>query len=263
MPEGHTIHRIARDHTKHFVGQGLDIASPQGRFRDEAATLSGKRLQSVEAKGKHLLYNFGRTGTVHVHLGLYGKFRLHRTPLPEPRGAVRLRMIGEERGFDLNGPNCCELINSKQRRELLERLGHDPLRDDANVEDLRRRIQRSRSAVGSLLLNQAVISGVGNIYRAEALFELGISPWRPGCQLSDEDFVELWSLLQHWMRIGVKYNRIITLPRSASATGLGRLGREERLQIYKKQTCTRCDSPVENAELAARKIYFCPTCQAE
>ena len=100
MPEGHTIHRLARDHQKFFSGQKLIITSPQGRFESEAKKLSGKRLQSVEAHGKHLFYNFaGRSKSsptrVHVHLGLYGKFRLHKNPAPEPRGAVRVRMIGE------------------------------------------------------------------------------------------------------------------------------------------------------------------------
>ena len=134
MPEGHTIHRVARDHQRLFAGNKLVVASPQGRFEDEAGLLNGKKLSNVSAHGKHLFYHFGRSLIIHVHLGLYGKFRVHKNPPPEPRGAVRLRMIGPQKSFDLNGPNCCELMNNRQHESVLARLGEDPLRDDASTE---------------------------------------------------------------------------------------------------------------------------------
>ena len=109
MPEGHTLHRIARDHSKWFGGQKLIVFSPQGRFEEEAEQLSGRTLSKAEAFGKHLIYRFGKK-IMHVHLGLYGKFRLHKNPAPDPRGAVRVRMVGDSRSFDLNGPNSCQLF---------------------------------------------------------------------------------------------------------------------------------------------------------
>ena len=91
MPEGHTIHRLARDHRRDFVGQKLRVSSPQGRFTAEAKKLNGSVLNGVEAFGKHLFYEWGRK-VMHIHLGLYGKFRRHKLPVPEPRGAVRVRL---------------------------------------------------------------------------------------------------------------------------------------------------------------------------
>ena len=88
MPEGHTIHRIARDHTKWFAGQKLIVTSPQGRFEDEARKVSGKQLRTVSAHGKHLLYHWNRNLIGHIHLGLNGNFRLHNNPPPKPRGVV-------------------------------------------------------------------------------------------------------------------------------------------------------------------------------
>ena len=172
MPEGHTIHRIARDHNTWFAGQKLIVASPQGRFKDEAKKVSGKKLREVTAHGKHLFYHWNRNLIGHIHLGLYGKFRVHKNPPPEPRGAVRVRMIGEQQSFDLNGPNCCELITKKKHDELRRRLGEDPLRGDASVERVWQKVRKSRSAIGSLLLNQSVIAGIGNVYRAEILLSL-------------------------------------------------------------------------------------------
>ena len=89
MPEGHTIHRIARDHHKWFAGQKLIATSPQGRFEDEAKRINGKTLRAVTAHGKHLFYHWNRNLIGHIHLGLYGKFRVHQNPAPEPRGAVQ------------------------------------------------------------------------------------------------------------------------------------------------------------------------------
>jgi endonuclease-8 len=135
VPEGHTIHRVAADHNRHFAGQRLEARSPQGRFAAGARTLNGRVLKTVEAYGKHLLYRW-EGKTLHIHLGLYGKFRLHKCPVPEPRGEVRLRVVGDARGFDLNGPTACELYSRQDETRLLERLGADPLRPDADCERL-------------------------------------------------------------------------------------------------------------------------------
>ncbi len=96
MPEGHTIHRLARDHDRDFASQKLQVSSPQGRFADGAKLLAGKKLKFVSAYGKHLCYEFTAGRLLHIHLGLYGKFRPHRVPPPEPRGAVRLRVVVRE-----------------------------------------------------------------------------------------------------------------------------------------------------------------------
>ena len=111
MPEGPTLHRLARDHTAWLGGQKLTITSPQGRFADAAETISGKKLIKAEAWGKHLFYDFAGGRVLHVHLGLYGKFRVYehgpKAGPPEPRGAVRVRMSGKRITLDLNGPNQC------------------------------------------------------------------------------------------------------------------------------------------------------------
>ena len=94
MPEGHTIHRLARDHRTWWQGEPLALTSPQGRFADGARMLDQCVLEGVDAVGKHLLYRFGDT-TLHVHLGLFGRFRSYRVP-PRPGGSVRLRMAGAD-----------------------------------------------------------------------------------------------------------------------------------------------------------------------
>ena len=261
MPEGHTIHRLARDHQRDFAGQRLRVSSPQGRFEAEAADLDRCKLIRVDAYGKHLFYHWSQNRIVHIHLGLYGKFRRYRNPPPPPRGAVRLRVSGRDKAFDLNGPNCCERISEAEFQQIVDRLGPDPLRPDADQDQALQRIGRSRSAIGTLLLNQAVISGVGNVYRAEALFKLGIHPDRPGNGLASEELDSLWQLLVADLAIGVKYNRIITANPRDVGKPYSRMTRHERLLVYKKVDCSRCGDRVSFWTLGGRKIYACETCQ--
>ena len=261
MPEGHTIHRIARDQRGWFTGQRMGLLSPQGRFEKEAKKLDGSILKDVTAIGKHLFYHWSPRKIVHVHLGLYGKFRVHKNPAPEPRGAVRVRMIGSERSFDLNGPTCCELIGTKKFKEIQNRLGQDPLDKNACPETVWKRVSRSRSAIGTLLLNQSVIAGIGNVYRAEILFLLGIHPEMPANKLSREQFDELWQLTVDLLKTGVKYNRIITVDRDLFDKPLSRLNSSERLHVYKRPKCRRCGNKIQTWQLGSRKMYACKKCQ--
>ncbi len=262
MPEGHTIHRIGRDHGREFVGQKLRITSPQGRFIDGAGLISGKQLKSVTAHGKHLCYRFAGEKLLHIHLGLYGKFRQHQVPPPEPRGAVRLRAVGERRAFDLNGPTRCELITKTEWAQLQNRLGPDPLRQDADPDRVWERMKNSRQAIGKLLMDQSVIAGVGNVYRSEVLFLLRIHPERAGNQLDREEFDALWDTLVELLHIGVRYNRIIVADPEDIGKTRGKMTRDERLLIYKRDTCIRCDGTVRWWELGSRTAYACERCQA-
>ena len=259
MPEGHTIHRLAKDHTKWFVGQSLIVLSPQGRFADEAKLLSGKKLNSIEAFGKHLFYHWSKGLTLHIHLGLYGKYRIHKNPAPEPRGAVRIRAIGKQKTFDLNGPNQCELVDEKQKLKILSRIGEDPLRSDADPEKVWNRIRKSRSTIGQLMMNQAVFAGIGNIYRTEILFLLGIHPERLGKEISANEFELIWSKCVTLMKLGMKHNRIITVEDAEKVAS--RLTKPERLNIYKKPECPCCGADIYYWELAARTVYACEKCQ--
>ena len=262
MPEGHIIHRIARDHRKWLCGDAVDCESPQGRFHAGASRLQGQVLQRVEAHGKHLFYHFDSSDVLHIHLGLYGRFRTHCLPLPTPQGAVRLRLSGQVHGFDLNGPNTCEILDNGHLDVVRNRLGEDPLRRDAAPDLAWQRISRSRAPIGRLLLDQSVIAGVGNIFRAEVLYASCVHPDRQGRHLDRTEFDEIWQRLSSWMSIGVKYNRIITADPQRAGKTIGRLQREERLRIYKKPNCPKCGSAVHQWELANRKMYACVNCQS-
>ena len=257
MPEGHTIHRAARDHRKVLAVDVLDVSSPQGRFAEGAKRIDGHRCTNVEAYGKHLIYRFEYGLALHIHLGLFGKLRKRKLPLAEPRGAVRVRLVSSTHGVDINGPNTCEVLNEPELLALIGRIGPDVLRADADPGQAFLRISKSRAPIGRLIMNQAVMAGIGNIYRTEILWRQSIHPLTPGRALSRADFDRLWGDAAELLAIGVKRNAIITT--DDAPVGRGRL--KERVNIFGKTVCPKCQGDVERLELENRKAYVCAACQ--
>lgn len=255
VPEGHTIHRLASDLARDLGGQRLGVSSPQGRFGD-AESLSGAQLVRTEAVGKHLFLHF-EAAVVHIHLGLFGRFRRFTLPPPEPRGALRLRLVGSTHAWDLRGPTCCEIIDVDARMTLLARLGADPLSSDADPKPAWKKISKSSRALGAVLLDQSIFSGLGNVYRAELLFMLGLHPEMPARLLTRREFNKLWKLARELLARGVRERRIVTKPKVAGR----RLRRDEALHVYARRECEVCKSPVRRWPLGARTVYACETCQ--
>lgn len=363
MPEGHTVHRLARTLSTLFGGQALTVSSPQGRFSDGAALLSGRVLVASEAWGKQLFLGFGGheddVAWLRTHLGLYGAWTFsgdgsapvayaigaprrrigeRETVLPDdgrvtpgapgisaslasrgvaeweppaPRGAVRVRLLGEHAVADLTGPAACEVISEAERAAVEARLGPDPIRADPGLAGERQgglddglprgsrrtdaggshddaarfaaAIGRSRVTIGQLLMDQAVVAGVGNIYRAEALYRAGVDPLRPGRDVPAVVVRALWDDLVVLMADGARTGAIVTTrPEHRDAAPLGGpAGRVpgrtrqntdgepgsvpagEAFYVYHRDglPCRVCGSPVLVKELAGRNLFWCGTCQ--
>lgn len=262
MPEGHTLHRLARLHQRRFAGQRVRVSSPQGRFAD-AAMVDGRVLRRASAWGKHLFHHYESGPIVHVHLGLYGTFTEKRTPMPEPRGQVRMRIVGPEYGTDLRGPTACAVVDEAQVSAILDRLGPDPLRDDADPSAAWARISKSRRAIGALLMDQSVLAGVGNVYRSELLFRHGIDPYRPGRDVDAAEFDAAWTDLVDLMKVGVRRGRIIVV-RPEHDHGAPAYGpRRPRTYVYRRagEPCRLCGTAVRTAEMEGRNLFWCPGCQ--
>jgi endonuclease-8 len=267
MPEGHTLHRLAADLSQAFGGEVVRVSSPQGRFAESAARVDGEVLERAEAWGKHLFLAFPAERFVHVHLGLYGKFLIARGEAPAPVGQVRLRIVGTQGYADLRGATTCNLITAGQRAAVIDRLGPDPLRPDADPVRAWARISRSRSPIGGLLMNQEVLAGVGNVYRAELLFRHRIDPMRPGNTLQRRQWTAMWQDLVELMHQGVTDNRIDTVRPEHTPEAMGRPPRVDdhggEVYVYRRtgQPCHVCGKTVRTAELQGRNLFWCPGCQ--
>jgi endonuclease VIII len=267
MPEGHTLHRLARAHQKMFGKSPVAVSSPQGRFAAAAKILDGMVLRRAEAHGKHLFHRYGPDLVVHVHLGLYGAFTDGPLPAEPPRGQVRMRLVGATHFTDLRGPNACQLLTDAEVASVRARLGADPLRRDADPERTWARLSRSRTPLAALLMNQEILAGVGNVYRAELLFRHGVDPMLPGKELARQRWDAMWADLVALMRDGVRRGRIDTVRPEHDPKVTGRAPRVDRhggeVYVYRRhgQPCLVCGTPVRLTELAGRNLYWCPTCQ--
>lgn len=265
MPEGHTIHRYARLHRGALAGRTVRAASPQGRFATGARRLDGSRLTDVEAHGKHLFYRFSSAAgevSLHVHLGLFGRFVVARDPARAPTPGTRLVLDGGGTQLRLSGPTACELVDPDREDALRARLGPDPLRAD-DPAPVHAALRRRRVGIGQALLDQRVIAGVGNVYRAEALFLAGVHPDRPARSLPSHAVDDLWALLRRLLTDGERRGRIVTVQPQDRDRPPSRLPRGERLYVYRRagMPCRRCATPVASWELGGRAVYACPTCQ--
>ncbi|MDM4720561.1 zinc finger domain-containing protein [Micromonospora sp. WMMA1363] len=267
MPEGHTIHRLAARHAELFAGDKVHVASPQGRFAEGAARLTGSVLEATEAYGKHLLHHHAGDLILHVHLGLYGKVADGVGEPPEPVGQVRLRLTSDRHWLDLRGPNACELLTPPEVTALRGRLGPDPLRADADPAQAYARISRSPTPLAALLLDQSVVAGAGLIFVTEALFRAGLPPTMPGRSLTRAAWERLWADLVQLMRRAVDRGRIDTVRDAHLPEVMGRAPRVDphggEVYVYRRPgaPCHVCATPVSRRGLVGRNLYWCPTCQ--
>lgn len=250
---------------------------------------------------------------VHIHLGLYGSWTFagdpgfadaHAIGAPRlrlgeqeeqleggpdwrrlvPRLTVRLRVAGEHGLADLTGPTACEILDAQERQAVIDRLGPDPLRPDPDGRERRRFIEavrRSRTTIGALLMNQKVVAGIGNIYRAELLFRARLDPVVPGRDLSAGMLEEIWEDLVALMAYGARTGRIVTTQpehrdleariiersrgtRQNGDEDPGVVARERSFYVYHRQTlpCRLCGTVIRSADLAARTVFWCPRCQS-
>ena len=315
MPEGHSVHRLARQFGDVFTGERLAVSSPQGRFVQGAALLDGHTLTGADAHGKHLFLAFEHGLLLHVHLGLYGAWdfggdatfrgassigaprkvgerelfdddggaagQVRYEGPPAPVGAVRVRLASAHGWADLRGATTCQTVTAAEAEAVLARLGPDPLRNDPGDRgSFVAAIRASRTPLAALLMDQKIIAGVGNVYRAELLFRQGLDPWLPGKGLTGDDAGRLWDDTVAVMSDGVRDGRIITTPPrywDGTAGGAGgpageNAGGSSRTLpaagvshfVYRRQglDCRDCGTPVALTELGARKLYWCPACQA-
>jgi endonuclease VIII len=275
MPEGHTLYALARDLHSAFSGTHPEVTSPQGRFTDGAAQVSGRELVGATSRGKHLFLEFDGERWVHVHLGLIGTFTLDErawTGEVPVTGAVRMRLATDEHVADLRGPNLCAVITPDEVAAVIARLGPDPLRPGAPDGDPDRaleRIHRSSRTVGELLMDQSVLAGVGNVYRCEVLFRHRLSPFTEGRDLRRASWRLIWDDLVRLLPLGVATGRIVTVADQVedveAALGRGEVPHvlERRSYVYKRDgmPCRVCGARIRTRVVAGRNLFWCGRCQ--
>ena len=338
MPEGHSVHRIARQFARHFVGERIQVSSPQGRFAEGAAILDGRTMTEARAVGKQMFLEFDDALWLRVHLGIYGAWDFagdvaqdatqrsaggrmgqtsqrgtvvdanpgtaastvvgehesslasigapRRTRLrmaeaekesviddaaltafpPEPIGQVRVRLLSERAVADLRGPTACEVLDAAGVQRVVDALGSDPLVDDATAgeERMLARVRGRRVPIGLLLMDQSVVSGIGNVYRAEILFRARLDPHTTGAALPDDVIRDLWRDWCYLLGVGVETGQMLTMDGlDDDAQRAALRNRADRHWVYKREglPCRICRTHIALETAAGRKLYWCLNCQ--
>lgn len=332
MPEGHSVHRIARQFDRNIVGRRVSASSPQGRFVEGAALLDGREAIGVRAVGKQMFLEFDGDLWLRVHLGMYGAWDFageilvdptiasangrmgqtaqRGTDLTEPAvfdaagenslasigaprrargrvrmseqtrgledegeqwpppvvGQVRLRLLTESTCADLRGPTACELQSPDQVQATIAKLGPDPLVDDPDAGEDRftEVVRRKPTPIGLLLMDQNVVSGIGNVYRAELLYRALLDPHTPGRLVPEELVRSIWRDWVRLLRIGVETGQMMTMDDlDPEAYRRAMASRDDRHWVYHRAglPCRVCGTEIVVEEMAARKLYWCPSCQ--
>jgi endonuclease-8 len=332
MPEGHSVHRIARQFDRNFVGRPVAASSPQGRFAEGARIISGRTATAVRAVGKQMFLEFDDDLWLRVHLGMYGAWDFAGEVLVDPTiasangrmgqtnqrgtalevpilddagensltsigaprrarvhvrmseqttgladegmewpppvvGQVRLRLLTEITCADLRGPTACQLQTPDEVAATIAKLGPDPLVDDVaeGEEAFTAVVRRKPTPIGQLLMDQSVVSGIGNVYRAELLFRAHQNPHTPGREVREEVVRDLWRDWVRLLAIGVETGQMMTMDDlDPEAYRAAMAHRDDRHWVYHRAglPCRVCGTAILVEEMATRKLYWCPKCQA-
>lgn len=188
-----------------------------------------------------------------------------RFQAPPPVGQVRLRLLSTHGVADLSGPNTCEIITGAEKAAIEARLGPDPLQPQADPAAFIAKVRSSSRPIGQLLMDQSVLAGVGNIYRAEVLFITGTPPRKAGRLVSKARLEAMWQWLVAQMPRGVESGRITTVRLEDVPTEVDPQDLEAtRYYVYRRtgRPCLRCGTAVAGDKEAGRNLFWCPRCQA-
>jgi endonuclease-8 len=279
MPEGDTILRAAR--TLHRVLAGhtvtrFDSVYPALTRIAEDTPIVGRTIESVAARGKHLLMTFSGDLILRTHMRMNGSWHLYRTGARWLRPASDMRVLvatADAVAVGFNVP-IAELLSAREleRHRQMRRLGPDLLAGagtqyqyPVDVQEIVRRMRaRGGEEIAEVLLNQQVLAGIGNVFKSEILFAAGVNPFTPVRDLTDVDLERIVRLARDQLAASV-LDRSRTLTRAFGRRTTRSLDPAASLWVYSRRgkPCRRCGTIIASKKTGvdARLTYWCPQCQ--
>jgi endonuclease-8 len=278
MPEGDTIYRAARALQKAIGGKVVTAfetgLAKLARVNDDTP-LVGRVVEKVESRGKWCLIFFSGDSILATHMLMSGSWHLYRTGERWRMGRRQMRVVIRTEDWEAVGFNIpvaeFHTARSLERSSQVPKLGPDILSDSFTVEGGVARLaayarENSDAEIATVLLNQRVLAGLGNVYKSEVAFAAGVNPFRAMRTITPREMEKLVETAQRYMKANVADGRgdgIMTY--SAGRTTKRAMDREERLWVYRRQgqECRRCGAAVmmRKQGVQARSTYWCPECQ--
>jgi endonuclease-8 len=270
MPEGDTIHRAAETLQRAIGGQVItrfESVLPKLTRVDADSPMRGRTVERVEARGKHLLIWFSGDLVLRTHMRMNGSWHIYRPGERWQRPHRDMRIVIETAAMHAVAFTVpvAEFVTSHElaSHDLIAGLGPDPLADTFRAEDAIERIEaHSDVEIADVLLDQTVISGIGNVFKSEVLFGARVNPFVTVGQLTREQLTAIVTVATRFMRANV----VSGFSRTAGRRTTGRADPSARLWVYGRggQPCRRCGTPISRQKQGpyARSTYWCPRCQS-
>jgi formamidopyrimidine-DNA glycosylase len=275
LPEVEVVRAGLERHVLGALVTRVDVLHPRPVRRDAGgpagfeAALTGRRIEAARRRGKYLWLPLDDGNALLAHLGMSGQLLVQPPQAPAERHLrVRLALEGADEGRELRFVDqrmFGGLSVSHGGAELPAEIAHiarDPLDPAFDDDDFVRRVRRRSSGVKRLLLDQNLVSGVGNIYADEALWRARLHGERPGDRLTARQLRELLGHAREVMadalrQGGTSFDALYVNVNGQSGyfdRSLAAYGREG-------EPCARCGAPVRRVAFMNRSSYFCPVCQ--
>lgn len=245
------------------------IASANGRMgqTNQRGTDLADLAPVLDSAGENSMHSIGAPRRTRVRMAEQEKELggLDTFP-PEPVGQVRVRLLTDTVCADLRGPTACEVLESGRVDAVIAALGPDPQLDHSSAAEDRFAsvVRRKPTPIGQLLMDQTVVAGIGNVYRAELLFRARVDPHAPGKSLRDDTVRGLWRDWAHLLSIGVDTGQMMTMDDLGGDEYVNAMkNRADRHWVYKREglPCRVCGTHIALELMSARKLYWCPSCQ--
>jgi endonuclease VIII len=284
MPEGDTIHRAAATLQRAIGGQVVtrfESVLPKLTRVDADTPLHGRTVERVEARGKHLLIWFSGDLVLRTHMRMNGSWHIYRPGERWQRPHRDMRIVIETATMHAVAFTVpvAEFITARdlEQHDVVGELGPDPLSDNFRAEDAIQRMQaHADTEIADVLLNQTVISGIGNVYKSEVLFGARVNPFLKVSQLTRDQLAGIVDVAVRFMRANVVSGFSRTDAGAGASGGVvtyggmrrttGRADPSARLWVYGRagEPCRRCGTPISRQKQGpyARSTYWCPRCQS-
>ncbi|RKR74628.1 Fpg/Nei family DNA glycosylase [Frondihabitans australicus] len=248
-----------------------------GDFSLDPTTRSAKgRMGQTNMRGTELVDSAGEDSWKSIGAPRRARMRMSESEKreddidvfpPEPIGAVRVRILAETVVADLRGPTKCDVATPEEVDATIAKLGPDPLVDSPKkgADRFYERVHKTKTMIGLLLMDQSVVAGVGNVYRAELLYRARLNPHTPGNEVPEETVRALWKDWTKLLKSGVELGQMMTMSHlSKKSYAAAMKSRDDRHWVYHREglPCRTCGTNILMEEAAGRKLYWCPVCQA-
>lgn len=270
LPEVQTISNDLKNTLTGYTIKDVVIANKYTVYPSKDVFLEkvkGKAIKNVHRKAKNILITLENDTYIAIHLAMTGRVLIRNPENREDKWIKVLFIVNKEQDIkhlrfsDVRMFGKVKFIEQSELVELYEKYGPEPIQEDLTAEEFLKQVKSKRTNIKNALLDQSIISGLGNIYATDALFIAGIHPMTPTSKLTSEDGKKLFEASKNILLEGIEH-RGSTLEDKMYVDVFGKEGSHQKyFRIYNKKTCPNCNHKVEVIKINGRGTYFCPSCQ--